>query len=305
MRRGALMEERRSRAGRVIAAAACLALAAAGLPARGGVFLSANVPGWLGRAVVWLPTVVLSAATLAMLVALVALVVRRRRRRRDDLWVVQRPRGQWSGLVVVLLLLPVVAVVVLATRVVARVAVPAPAGAQSVGPGVSMGAPPTAPPSTGSPSPVGGWILIGVMVVLAVVAGLVVLRWTGRGRAGTVAGPARVDAGELAVAVQAAVSALETTRDEDPRAAVIACYAAMEASLRSTRAAPQASDAPTDVLARAVSQGLVRGPAAMRLTQLFTEARYSRHVYTVEHRDQAAEALRVIRAEVARAGVVA
>ena len=51
------------------------------------------------------------------------------------------------------------------------------------------------------------------------------------------------------------------------------------------------------VLARARASGLLHGPAASSLTQLFTEARYSQHSFTTEHRDAAAGALDAVRAE--------
>ena len=70
-------------------------------------------------------------------------------------------------------------------------------------------------------------------------------------------------------------------RDQaDPRAAIIACYAAMEGSLAGAGAVPAASDTPDEVLARAASGGLIRSAAAGELTGLFRQARYG-------HRDMA------------------
>ncbi|MEV5283270.1 DUF4129 domain-containing protein [Streptomyces sp. NPDC052811] len=75
------------------------------------------------------------------------------------------------------------------------------------------------------------------------------------------------------------------------RAAVIACYAAMEESLADSGLTRRASDSPQDLLERAVVGGLPTGAAAAALTALFREARYSTHPMDGSHRDRAAAAL--------------
>ncbi|MGW1169372.1 DUF4129 domain-containing protein [Streptomyces sp. NPDC002550] len=75
------------------------------------------------------------------------------------------------------------------------------------------------------------------------------------------------------------------------RAAVIACYAAMEESLADSGVARRASDSPQDLLERAVAGGLPAGAAVVELTALFREARYSTHPMDGGHRDRAAVAL--------------
>ncbi|MFF8017067.1 DUF4129 domain-containing protein [Streptomyces sp. NPDC007929] len=77
----------------------------------------------------------------------------------------------------------------------------------------------------------------------------------------------------------------------DARAAVIACYAAMEKSLADSGVTRRASDSPQDLLERAVADGLPTGAAAAALTALFREARYSTHPMDGSHRDRAAFAL--------------
>ncbi|MFG3046004.1 DUF4129 domain-containing protein [Streptomyces sp. NPDC048241] len=77
----------------------------------------------------------------------------------------------------------------------------------------------------------------------------------------------------------------------DARAAVIACYAAMEESLADSGVTRRASDSSQDLLERAVAGGLPTGAAAAALTALFREARYSTHPMDGSHRDRAAEAL--------------
>jgi hypothetical protein len=86
---------------------------------------------------------------------------------------------------------------------------------------------------------------------------------------------------------------------DDARAAVIACYAAMETSLAASGVARRASDSPRDLLERVVSAGRLTGPSAAALTALFREARYSTHPMGDSHRDRAAEALHDIAAQLA------
>lgn len=84
----------------------------------------------------------------------------------------------------------------------------------------------------------------------------------------------------------------------DPRAAIIACYAAMERGLaHAPGAMPLASDTPSEVLARAVDHHAVSGAGATELVELFTEARFSPHVMTEAHRDSAVAALRQVLAD--------
>lgn len=84
-------------------------------------------------------------------------------------------------------------------------------------------------------------------------------------------------------------------RSRDPREAIIACYVAMEQELeKSPGTVPQASDTPSEVLARAVARRAVHAGSATQLVDLFEEARFSPHVMTEEHRAEAVEALQVV-----------
>ena len=79
----------------------------------------------------------------------------------------------------------------------------------------------------------------------------------------------------------------------EPREAIIACYAAMEAALASAPgAAPQESDTPSEVLARAVEHDAIHAASAGELVALFAEARFSTHVMNEGHREVAEHALR-------------
>jgi hypothetical protein len=131
-----------------------------------------------------------------------------------------------------------------------------------------------------------------VAVVAVVVAGLRVWRYVSRPVAPEV--PA-VDVGpgdeqeRLADAVDRGRRAL--LEGTDARAAVIACYAAMEESLAESGVIRRASDSPQELLERAVAGGLPSGAAAVALTALFREARYSTHPMDGSHRDRAEAAL--------------
>lgn len=87
--------------------------------------------------------------------------------------------------------------------------------------------------------------------------------------------------------------------NRDPRAAIIACYVAMEGELaRVPEAAPQDFDTASEVLARAVAQHALRPGTATRLVDLFDEARFSPHVMDEGHRSTAAAALGEVLAEI-------
>ena len=101
----------------------------------------------------------------------------------------------------------------------------------------------------------------------------------------------------LREAVESGRSALREL--DDARAAIIACYLAMERSLASAGAARAAAETPDELLARAASAGLVRGDAAGRLTALFYEARFSSHPLPAAARTAARRALGELAASIA------
>jgi Domain of unknown function (DUF4129) len=84
---------------------------------------------------------------------------------------------------------------------------------------------------------------------------------------------------------------------DDARAAIIACYVAMEKSLAAAGADHEAADTPDEFLARAAAAGLVRGAAAGELTGLFYEARFSAHELTTAQRAAARDALEQLAAD--------
>jgi Domain of unknown function (DUF4129) len=135
-------------------------------------------------------------------------------------------------------------------------------------------------------------LLYGLLVVLLIAAVLLSIWWARRQRPSVAARPdgfIAEDPESLREAVESGRTALRTF--DDARAAIIACYVAMEASLAQRGAARGAADTPDELLARATEQGVVRGTAAARLTALFYEARFSSHPLDPGQRDAAEQAL--------------
>jgi hypothetical protein len=133
------------------------------------------------------------------------------------------------------------------------------------------------------------WLLAGLAAVWVAVMGLALSslrRRRGPEPQADGTGPA---AGGLAAAMSAGTAALHG--HDDPRAAIIACYAAMEQSLSGAGSPPAAADTPAEVLDRAAASGLVRSAAADALTRLFRKARYSDHVMVADDRATALSAL--------------
>jgi hypothetical protein len=139
-------------------------------------------------------------------------------------------------------------------------------------------------------------VILGALIAAALVYFIVVVMrgriWLGfrRGAPGTAIGLAEPeDESDLREAVESGRSALR--QFDDARAAIIACYVAMEQSLDRAGAARVVADTPDELLARAADQGLVHGDAAARLTALFYEARFSTHPMPFAKRDEALQAL--------------
>jgi hypothetical protein len=152
-----------------------------------------------------------------------------------------------------------------------------------------------------------------VIILLVLVAAVVIYllarfiaayrgTWTGwrRGAPSAAVEPApEDDEGQLREAVEAGRSALRTL--DDARAAIIACYAAMEQALARAGAARAAADTPYELFIRAADRGLIRTDAATRLTALFYEARFSSHPMPPARRDDAQQALNELAASLTEA----
>ena len=145
-------------------------------------------------------------------------------------------------------------------------------------------------------------ILYVLLVVLLVAAVLLSIWWSrrfGPSFGGRTSGFLAEDPEDLREAVESGRLALRTV--DDARAAIIACYVAMETSLAERGAARAVADTPDELLARATASGLVRGTAAARLTALFYEARFSSHPLGRGQRDAAEQALDELAAALAAA----
>ncbi len=184
---------------------------------------------------------------------------------------------------------------------------PLPGDAPPPAPEVAASAPPGAPVTMGEPTDTVARVLVtGSLVALALVllallvAAVLRVRWRRRSRpagltavAGAVPEPAE-DA--LAAAVDTGRRALH---GDDPRTAVIACYAAMEAALAESGVPRRDCDSPTELLERAVADHRVDGRHAYALTGLFREARYSTHPMDDAHVRRARSALDALAAGLA------
>jgi hypothetical protein len=134
-------------------------------------------------------------------------------------------------------------------------------------------------------------VLVALLILAILLIALAAWRRRRRARLHPVPQPAFDDVAEadLARAVQSGRMALAEL--DDARAAIIACYLAMERSLAELGAARAAAETPDELLVRAVDAKLVPPRPAGRLTALFYEARYSTHPMPMSQRDQAARAL--------------
>jgi len=151
-----------------------------------------------------------------------------------------------------------------------------------------------------------GPILYGLLVLVLVAAVAISLWWAARLRHLALPAPlpaAEMDAEELREAVES--GRLAFAELDDARAAIIACYVAMESSLADRGAARGVADTPDELLARVVSAGIVRGAGARRLTGLFYEARFSTHPLGRAERDAASAALDELAAELGTSAEVA
>jgi hypothetical protein len=145
-------------------------------------------------------------------------------------------------------------------------------------------------------------VLLYALLVVVLLAGVAVsIWWARRLRPHIALRPGEViveDPEQLREAVESGRSALRTV--DDARAAIIACYLAMETTLAERGTARGAAGTPGELLTRATEAGLVRGTAAGQLTALFYEARFSSHPLGHRQRDAAERALDELAADLAQ-----
>jgi Domain of unknown function (DUF4129) len=174
---------------------------------------------------------------------------------------------------------------------------------------VRVPAPPTATPSTparpgSARSPVFHLpvaALLYTLLIVLLLAGVALSIWWARRLRPSAGLPEDAfiaeDSEDLREAVESGRSALRAV--DDARAAIIACYLAMENSLAERGTARGIADTPDELLARARAGGIVHGTAAARLTALFYEARFSSHPLDRGQRDAAERALDELAADLA------
>jgi Domain of unknown function (DUF4129) len=137
-------------------------------------------------------------------------------------------------------------------------------------------------------------VLAIVLLTAVVICAILIARMRPRASHG-IAGEAEDESASLRSAVESGRTALRAV--DDARAALIACYLAMEGSLAKAGTARAAAETPDELLTRATATGLLRGPAAGDLTGLFYEARFSSHDLPGSVKAAAMAALDAISAE--------
>jgi Domain of unknown function (DUF4129) len=217
---------------------------------------------------------VVTAGCLVLAGVLVMLTRRRRRRRKGEFSGAAERVGPWwaraLALLTALALLALLATALVMTfrgRHSGRLPGLAPAPVVPVVPHLRSPAPSSGMTGTAV-------LLLAAVAALTVVA--VVMLWQRYRRRAAVAPHGQVaERSQLAVAVAAGTTALGGT--DGAREAIIACYAAMEHTLAVAGSPRRVADTPEELLHRAVGGGIIRTPAARRLTALFREARFSPH----------------------------
>jgi len=272
----------------VAAVAVLLGVTVTGLRARGTFAHGANqtAAGASGTVL----TIALSAAEGLAVIAFVIVVASARPQRQpkgDDDEVLWRPNIPWWAKTVGVLLAVAALVTPFAVLFTRKPRQLGPRLLPSGPPKVSLGH-----AATSSASEI--WPLItGMVIAIAVV---VVLTLLSRRKRPARPGPgSRSRLATLLDSLAAGSDAL--TAGGEPRAAIIACYAAMERGFAAAGSAPAVADTPAEVLARATRAGLVRPEPAETLTGLFRRARYSAHPMTSADSRVAAEALTEMRSD--------
>jgi Domain of unknown function (DUF4129) len=109
------------------------------------------------------------------------------------------------------------------------------------------------------------------------------------------------DEDEGEVVMQALDESLDDLRRErDVRRAIIACYARMERALERAGNARRSAEAPFEYLVRVLERIAANSRAARALTELFERAKFSVEPMGEREKQEAIEALEVLRAEVSQ-----
>jgi hypothetical protein len=143
-------------------------------------------------------------------------------------------------------------------------------------------------------------VLVTVGLVGLAVAGL---WWSGKARRRARGELRHGLAHELAVAVDISLDDLRA--EPDPRRAVIAAYARLEAVLASHRLPRRPAEAPLEYLERILAEQQVSERAARDLTVLFERAKFSQHAVDPEMKARAIDALERVRDDLLAAEALA
>lgn len=146
---------------------------------------------------------------------------------------------------------------------------------------------------------------VGAALLVLVVGGLALAWWWvgHRSRAGDEGLADGIDAEAARGTVLRSIEAMLS--DPDPKTAIIGAYARLLEGLAASGVPRRAYEGPVEHLRRALTHLRVRPGPIRRLVSLFEVARFSTRDLTVEHRDQALEALREVAADLGPGTVTA
>jgi Domain of unknown function (DUF4129) len=152
-------------------------------------------------------------------------------------------------------------------------------------------------------APLGGhaisWLSFLMALAIILAAGGLFVRWWrstgGSGAAGRRASASAEPINRVAAAVEDSLDQLRA--EADPRRAVIAAYARLEADLKAVGRPRQPAEAPLEYLARILSGFGVGSAALRRLTDLFEWAKFSQHAVDQSMKEDAIAALLQVRAD--------
>jgi len=244
-------------------------------------------------------TALLGAAGAVLITAVLMTLLGRRPRKDDEPvpeWQPPAVLSRWARATVVTVAVVAAAVPFVALAIARRATTPL--SPPPVAPSAVATPAPSAPPTT---THITGFAAVGAVGLAAlVILALVWLVAAGRRPAVEGRGESAPRAPSAAVLLaDASRAGAATLSDDDPRRAVLRCYAAMAAALRRTGVPGHASDVPGEFLRRTAAAGVVATAPVRELTALFGEARFSSHPFAEAQRQAAVAALAQIRRELA------
>ena len=137
------------------------------------------------------------------------------------------------------------------------------------------------------------WLVVAVVVLLSVAAVTAYVISQRRARTGTRAGEEL--AAQLALALDDALDDLRA--EADPRRAIVAAYARMERVLAASGVPRHGAETADEYLGRVLLELAPGSDAVARLTDLFTQAKFSHHDVDATMKEDAIQALEEVRDE--------